>query len=397
MNILFLNDYNVTLHTGGIASLTMTLARGFKKHFDHNCYLAFMGSAEQETVPCFDGVLKVKEKTHFADLQNFIKDNSINVIISTLVGAKSNYTFFSDFYYYIRAYTHCKLFWIYLNRPDYDVFLAYQLQGIQRKWYCGKLLKDTLNWLLHLKIVQPIVRKKMHHKFSIPYHNCDKVIVLSPGYIPMFYSAAQIKNNDSIVAIGNPLVFEYKTEAEEIKQKGKHVLIVARFDESAKRLCLALKIWESVEQQMGLDWDLTIIGFGVDENLIKNYAKTLKIKNVHFVGQQNPIEYYKRSSIYMMTSKFEGFPLVLNDAKQFGMVPIVFNTFEAANDLIRNEESGILIDEGDVTSYKDNLIRLMSDASLREKLATKAVSDANNYTAKKICSIWNELFEEDNE
>lgn len=395
MNILFLNDYNVTPYTGGIATLTSTLAEGFRDYYQCSCFLAFLGEDNKPTTPSFSSVLKVKRRDNFQDLKYYIKSNKIDFIISTLVGAKENYSFFCNFYTYIQKETQCKLFWIYLNRPVYDVFLTYQIQKIARQGGLYSAISKVLVKAIHWKVFQGIIKKNIQPKFLIPSTNCHAPIVLSEGYIPLFYKVSGLNKSRIIRSIGNPLVFKEELSNGALDFKASHILIVARLDESAKRFRLALKIWEKIEKQHRYDkWDLTIIGFGPDEQLIKSYAKKLKLNRVFFVGQQNPIEYYKRSSIYMMTSAFEGFPMVLNDAKQFGMVPVVFNSFEAVNDLIQDNYNGIIVENNDIELYTKKLMSLMDDEVRRRTLAENAMKSSKEFRVDKICQKWLNLYEE---
>ena len=95
------------------------------------------------------------------------------------------------------------------------------------------------------------------------------------------------------------------------------MLIVGRFSESEKRFLLALKAWKEFNsQRITNTWELIIIGFGKDENIYKEYARKNKLNNVKFIGKQDPLEYYKKASIFLMTSAFEGFGLTLTEKKR---------------------------------------------------------------------------------
>ena len=76
------------------------------------------------------------------------------------------------------------------------------------------------------------------------------------------------------------------------------------------------------------------------ENQITNY----KLKRVSLEGFKRPDNYYKRASILLLTSEFEGFPLVLAESMSFGVIPVVYGSFSAIYDIIENNKDGIICD-----------------------------------------------------
>lgn len=396
MNILFLCEYNVTPYKGGISTLISSLSNGFVKYFKDDCCLAFLYDNGLQTTPSFSKVLHIKDYSDLTDIRFFIESNHIDFIISTIGISKRNSLFFSEFYQYIRSNTNCVLFWTYLMRPDNDIFISSFLHGVEHKIpLIGTFVSKTLLLFFHCRIVEIFINKFFQKKYSVPYYNCDQTVVQSSSYIPLYYKLCGINNKRPIKAIPNPLVFDdYSFDKSGIPQKEKKVLIVARYDEPVKRYRLALRIWKEIEKDASFnEWELVILGYGPDEKLIKDYAKQLELRNVSFNERQSPVEYYKKCSIYMMTSAIEGSPMVLNDAKQFGLVPIVFNSFESAGDLIKHKYNGILIQDNNESRYLCELKYLMSNDVERCKMAENAIDDSSNFRVEKVCGQWRILYE----
>ena len=90
-------------------------------------------------------------------------------------------------------------------------------------------------------------------------------------------------------------------------------------------------------------------------------SKDLGLKKVHFYGNKNPIEYYKRAKILCMTSAYEGFPLVLAEAQTFGTIPIAFNSFASITDIIKDGDNGLLIEPFNISKYASILSELMEN------------------------------------
>lgn len=99
--------------------------------------------------------------------------------------------------------------------------------------------------------------------------------------------------------------------------------------------------WALLEKKYP-DWRLTIVGDGVERENIEKQAKALGLKNVSFEGFKSPIEYYKRARILMLTSEYEGFPLVLAECMSFGVVPAVYGSYSAVYDIVNDGVNGIV-------------------------------------------------------
>ena len=122
-----------------------------------------------------------------------------------------------------------------------------------------------------------------------------------------------------------------------MNEKENTVLFVGRIDNRSKKIFTLLDIWENIDID---DWKLVIVGDGPDKKEVEKKAN--KIKNIEMVGFKVPDEYYKKASIFCMTSIFEGFPMSLTEAMQNGCVPIIFGSFPAAYDIIKDQERSSL-------------------------------------------------------
>lgn len=69
---------------------------------------------------------------------------------------------------------------------------------------------------------------------------------------------------------------------------------------------------------------------------MEKQVRELKLRNVSFEGFQNPKEYYERASILLLTSEFEGFPLVLPECMSFGVIPAVYGSYSAVYDIVED-------------------------------------------------------------
>lgn len=221
------------------------------------------------------------------------------------------------------------------------------------------------------------------------YNFCNKYVLLSKGYIPIFIKLNKITNISKIKAIENPISIPI---LEVLPQKDKICLFVGRFS-GEKGLMTLLKIWNNIEKDIRYtDWKFIMVGDGEKRLEVEYQIKKYGLQRIQLEGFKTDLTpYYKKASILCMTSIFEGFPLTLPEAMGNGVVPIVFNTFAAVSDIIDNEKNGIIIHEYNDIKYANQLKELMSNSFKREKLAQSAICKAHKFSQNEIFKKWEEL------
>ena len=207
----------------------------------------------------------------------------------------------------------------------------------------------------------------------------------------MFSKRFNIDKNN-ITSINNPIPFNSHYEFE-ITSKEKTVLILTRFVEKIKNIKASIRIWKQIEEWGYSGWNLVIAGYGKDEDVIKEYANDLELKSYSFVGKlKDPTSYYKSSSILMMTSNCEGYPMTLIEAMQFGCIPIAFDNYSSLKDIITNYNDGIIIPSKKEKLFSKELLKLMINQEYREKIALNAIEKSSNNSIDKVGIQWLELF-----
>jgi glycosyltransferase involved in cell wall biosynthesis len=142
------------------------------------------------------------------------------------------------------------------------------------------------------------------------------------------------------------------------------------------------------------DWNLVIVGIGPSENVLKAYAKELELERISFVGRtNNPQVFYKESSIFMMTSRYEGFGMTLTEAQQFGCIPFAFDNFPVLHDIIDNERNGIIISSNSENEYAEKMLSLMCNHEKLSTLAKQAIKDCRKFSIENIGKQWLMLFD----
>jgi len=142
------------------------------------------------------------------------------------------------------------------------------------------------------------------------------------------------------------------------------------------------------------NWSLVILGDGPEYENLDLLAKKLGIENsVHLPGNiQNPSDLLFGAEMFVLSSRYEGFPMALIEAMSCGLPVISFDCPTGPNEIIRNGVDGILVAPGDVESLADAMKRLMKDESGRVKLASRAPEVLERFSVDKIMSLWKMLF-----
>lgn len=240
------------------------------------------------------------------------------------------------------------------------------------------------NTILRIRYVHFLWNAYMVHKnLAVNY---DRVVTLSSAFIDDFIHYYSKANREKIVAIPNPNTYESCAQS----AMEKRVLFVGRLRNNPKGLDKLLKIWDKIEREYP-DWTLDIVGDGEDRLSLECLSKKLNLKKVVFHGYQDPSPFYQKASIFCMTSMYEGFPMVLNEAMVHGVVPIAFNTFGAARDIIEDGDCGFLIAPYDIDEYAEKLSKLMSSSDTLSVMSKNAVAHSKSFSRGKVIEKWETL------
>lgn len=310
-------------------------------------------------------------------LEYIIKHNISIIIIQGFIAPNIN-----NALRYLKNKHSCKIIFCLHNDPSVfkrKIPLSILDQVKNLIWYFAKfqiIIFDYRNYRLKM--------------LTQMYNIADKFILLSKNYIDELCNTIKIQDLNKIVCINNPLT--YQPPLVDFNKKQKQVLILCRLEEFFKNISSALRIWKLIESLGVNDWNLAIVGTGVDEKNLKDYAATLNLKNYAFLGETfEPEKYYQESSLFIMTSHSEGWPMTLLEAQQYGCVPVAFNTFAALSEIIENGVNGYIIDKNDEESFANKILELMANNPLRKKIAKNCISKSQNFSSEAIGDKWDSL------
>lgn len=143
------------------------------------------------------------------------------------------------------------------------------------------------------------------------------------------------------------------------------------------------------------EWVLVILGEGPLRRELEGQVMAHGLQNrVILPGVAGNIgEWYTRADIYVMSSRFEGFPNTLLEALAHGTPAVSFDCPTGPSDIIRHGIDGLLVPNGDVDALTEALSQSMGDEAMRRRFAQNAVEAGERFSIENIASLWERLFE----
>lgn len=240
---------------------------------------------------------------------------------------------------------------------------------------------------IEIKHEKPSMLLNIINKFKFSLMNFassrfDTFVVLTKGNTNEWHL-------DNLKIIPNPMPFE---SGERSKLSSKTVLVVGKqsYQKGYDRL---LEIWKLVSEKHN-DWKLEVYG-KLDSSLgLESRSEKLGIsdKVTFYPPTKNIHKKYKEASLYLMTSRSEGFGMVLIEAMNFGVPCVSFDCPCGPSDIISNQKDGFVIKNGDIQSFANAVIRLIEQEELRHIMGTNAIENVKRYNIDVIGSQWDNLF-----
>lgn len=169
------------------------------------------------------------------------------------------------------------------------------------------------------------------------------------------------------------------------------VIAVGRFSYQ-KGFDRLVKAWKQVAE-IHAGWSLHIYGNGEKDD-ISQMINTLNISHcVHLHdATADIINRYKESSFLVMTSRYEGFPMVMIEAQSCGLPVVSFDCKCGPKDIITHGVNGLLVKEGDINRLSSAISWMMDNPELRLAMSNAAIEKMVDYDETTIMKRWVELF-----
>jgi len=175
--------------------------------------------------------------------------------------------------------------------------------------------------------------------------------------------------------------------------ENKQVIFVGRFSEQ-KGLNYLIKTWEGVYKKHK-DWTLHMYGEGEQKAILLDLIEKADLTDAVVVHEptRQIMEKYQESSIFLLTSRFEGLPMVLIEAQACGLPIVSFNCPWGPADIIKNGEDGFLVEYLNTDEAAHRVCQLIENDELRKRMGRQARINVQRYRRDKVMKRWTDLFE----
>lgn len=172
----------------------------------------------------------------------------------------------------------------------------------------------------------------------------------------------------------------------------KVILNIGRLTKD-KRQDLLLEIWAKIKDKKG--WELWIVGDGEEKRTLQDKIKYLALdKSVKLLpARKNIMKIYQKASIFVFSSRYEGFGMVLLEAMSFGIPCVSFDCPSGPRDIINHGLNGFLVENGDSSKFSEVLKLLMNmERDELKKIGQVAYETVQNWDNENILEAWKKVF-----
>lgn len=374
MNILIISRHEPIPLICGVERMSLLLLRKFKQD-GHNVFSLALAKSNLEAPEDIKIDYFPTEDVHAQEnidfLARYIKDNHIDVLLNQY-GTSS-----PESHLFLSCKNVVRITELHIN-PQMQ--LRYFRQYLKQR---GGIRRYLIPFIPLLKLRY---RRSLERLYSFLDKNNDAIILLSDKY-RTFPQLATSKVHSM------PNAVEVLADAElRPEKKENNILFVGRLERVQKAPEELIKAFSIVEKKHP-DWNLILVGDGPDKEFLVDFAQKTGAKNIRFAGHSNPFPYYEKSAINCLTSNDEGFPMTIIEGMAFKAVPVIYDSFPVASEIIDNGQNGCLVRHRDHKEMADTICRLIENPVERYRMAEAAYTKVRDlYYIDAVAQRWYSLF-----
>jgi len=240
----------------------------------------------------------------------------------------------------------------------YEIGLEIQVHGIER---CKGLRKIIAQYVLSKAEAVRTVSGRLKQRLVDLFNVAENKITVVPIYVPL----------------------KEKQEIKNYQLKKPSILLTVCRLVPIKNIELQIRALNNFKKD-NVDVELWIVGSGSEEKKLKELSRALAVDdNVKFWGWQSDLDhFYKQADLFLLTSDFEGWGMVVVEAAQYGL-PIVMTDVGLAGEVIINNESGLVVPIKNVKALAEAIKKILADENLRERLGKAAQQQVSKLLSRE--------------
>lgn len=367
MRIPFFTTHFVNPYIGGIEKITYNLAQYFQSQNIDIFYFHLKGKDDEQHF--------ILPNSDFESVISFIDEKIVQHRIDIIIDQYGSNHYFSHEHLkskikIIRC-IHCNITENHITKCLLETFLY--KKNTER-------LMNLLYW-----INTPRRRYRQKKEYQYITKNVDVLCLLSK-YFQNTFTTNYPTNN--ITSINNAIPISHSA----CENKEKIIMYCGRLVHNPKNILFLIHLWEHLYRKYP-DWKMMLVGDGEDRYIIEKLIQKKQLKRISITGFTNPESFYQKASILVLPSYSEGFPMVLLESMSNGVVPIVFDTVPAYNDIIQDGINGFVIKDLQKKDFINKCQQLMENPISRKELSHTAIKHIKeNFSIENIGKQWIDLF-----
>ena len=174
------------------------------------------------------------------------------------------------------------------------------------------------------------------------------------------------------------------------KKIKKEIVAIGRLTDQKNYIHL-LKAWKIIENKLP-DWKLNLYGEGEYKADLEKFIKDSQLKNIYLKGVSSDVsQVYLKSDFFVMSSKYEGLPMVLIEAQSFGLPIVSYDCPFGPSDVIKDGYNGILVENQNIDDLAQAMLTLAQSLNLLSEYSVNSKENAKKYQAKNILLMWEKM------
>jgi glycosyltransferase involved in cell wall biosynthesis len=263
-----------------------------------------------------------------------------------------------------------------ISTSNYDVVVVHNMGKLSL--LCAFV--PNIKKLVVLEHVSFVSRpKKVQFLSKLLYRKIDQVVTLTQNDKEQFD-----RFHANVLVIPNFSPFPISSTHQ---QNNKQIVTIGRLTDQKNYIHL-LQAWEKISQAIP-DWHLNIYGEGEHHQMLDNYIAQEALQNVTLMGTTSDVkQVYEQSSFFVMSSKYEGLPMVLIEAQSFGLPIVSYNCPYGPSDVIQENQNGLLVEDQNIDKLAEAILKLASSPDLLKRFSQESLLNAEKYQPEQILKIW---------
>lgn len=217
-------------------------------------------------------------------------------------------------------------------------------------------------------------------------------IIVTPGFdLKNFYVSRFLIRKEKNIVINNPIYTKRHNVEYIVRHKKKTIITASRLSIFQKDFLTLFKALKEVNKK--IDCRLLILGEGEDKKKIIDLSKKLNVLDrIEFIGfKEDPVTYISKADVFVLSTVFEGCPIVLVEA-MIGGVPVISSDCEfGPREILEDGKNGLLVPVADHKSMAEAILSLLENDKLKRKFINNGLNRAKFYSEERSYILWDKL------